>query len=236
MRQVRRLLRRLHGAAADARPLRAVPTGLPVLDALLTGGGLARGRLTALAGLGSLALAHRAVAEATREGTVAWLDAPRRLAGLALLDAGANLAEVIVVRPTPGPPPWRALGALLRAGAADLIVADLPDADERLVRRLAQLARTGPTAVALLAEPRPWLVAAADAVLLVERVAWRQDGVALRGCDLTVTLTRQRGGREGAQVTVALPFGRPLPPLPGLETARFGAGAGRAARSAGDGA
>jgi hypothetical protein len=68
LREVCRLLRRLHGAAAEARPTRAVATGLPALDALLVGGGLARGRLTALAGLGSVALAHRAVAEATRAG------------------------------------------------------------------------------------------------------------------------------------------------------------------------
>jgi hypothetical protein len=237
LRALRTHLRRAFGAAAEALPPRGVPTGFPALDALLVSGGLARGRLTALAGLGSIALAHRAVAAATRGGAVAWLDAPRRLAGLALLDAGADLAEVMVVRPTPDRPPWRALGILLRTGAADLIVVDLPAADARLVRRLAQLARTGSTAVVLLAAaPQPWLAAGADAVLLVERAAWRQDGVALRGCEVLVTVARQRGGREGVQARLTVPFGRPLPPLPGLEALRLGVDADRRARSAGDGA
>ncbi|MCC6630156.1 MAG: hypothetical protein IT340_22480 [Chloroflexi bacterium] len=234
--EVRWLLRRLHGAAAEARPPRAVATGLPALDALLLGGGLARGRLTALAGPGGTGLAHRAVAAATRVGTAAWLDPPGRLAGLALLGAGADLAEVIVARPAPGRSLRRAIRILLETGAVDLLVVDLPDADEHVVRRLAQLARLGATATMLLTEPRPWLAAAADAVLLTRRAAWRQDGLALRGCELAVTVARQRGGRAGDEARVALAYARPLPPLPGLEAVRFGADAGRVARRVGDGA
>jgi hypothetical protein len=214
---LRRQVRGVLGTATEGSPATALPTGLPALDALLVGGGLPRGRLTALLGTGAMGLLHRLAAETTRAGTVAWLDPAGRLYPPALAAAGADLAEVMVVGDVAGPRLGRAAAILLRTGAVDLLICDAPAADARLTERLAQLARHGATAVVLATADQPWAAGIADLCLVTQRTAWRGDGLGLAGYATTVTVRRQRGGREGLTATVAIDYPVPLPPLPGLD-------------------
>lgn len=214
---VRAQVRRAFGPAADSLPLRGVPTGLAPFDALLVAGGLPRGRLTAIVGAGATALLHRAVAEVTRAGTVAWLDPVGRLDATALAAAGADLAEVLVSRPASAVATLRAAAVLQRTGAGDLLVIDAPTVTPRAVTRLATLARLGATALVLLAPPAPWLAEASDLLLVVARTGWRQERSALRGVTLTVTAARQRGAPSGGTAMIEIGFVRPWPLLPGLE-------------------
>lgn len=227
---LRAQLRRAFGAAADRLPARALPTGCPPLDALLVGGGLPRGRLTAVVGPGATGLLHRLAAEATRTGTVAWLDPAGRLEPLAVQAAGADLAEVILSRPPTGVATLRAAAILLRTGAVDLLVVDAPVLEARAARRLAHLARLGPAATVLAGPPAAWLAEEADLVLAVRRAAWQQATWGLQGTVLAVAVARQRGGCEGGRAEAVLPFVRPLPPVAGLAAGRPGAGVAERAR------
>lgn len=218
-------LRRDHGSVAVVRPPRALPTGLPDLDALLAAGGLPRGRLTAVAGTAATALLHRVLAAITRAGTAAWVDPLGRLAATALHAEGVDLPALLVARPDPGPDVLRA-AAILQAGAAgatgafDLLVVDAPDLTARQGERLATIARLGATALVLLTESHPWLPATADLVLLARHAAWRQEPARLRGRAVDVAVQRQRSGREGGTATLELDLPRSWPPIPGLERLR----------------
>ncbi|MCC6628355.1 MAG: hypothetical protein IT340_13270 [Chloroflexi bacterium] len=214
---LRRQVRGVLGSAADAPTATALPTGLSALDAVLVGGGLPRGRLTVLLGAGAMGLLHRLAAEATRAGTVAWLDPAGRLFPPALVAAGADLAEVLVVGDVAGPRLGRAAAILLRTGAVDLLVCDAPAADARLAERLSQLARHGATAVVLATADQPWASSIADVCLAVRRTAWRGDGLGLTGYAMTVTVCRQRGGRERVTATIAIDYPVALPPVPALD-------------------
>ena len=120
---LRRQLRQAFGAAGEALPVGTLPTGLCELDTLLAGGGLPRARLTLLAGAGATSLAHQLAAAATQTGSVLWVDGPGHLYPPALAAAGAELAEVAIVRPprhgTPALRPHRSCRAGCGRGRCD---------------------------------------------------------------------------------------------------------------------
>ena len=227
---------RVHGSVAGPRPRPALPTGLPALDALLAAGGLPRGRLTALAGTAAVALLHRAVAEATRAGTAAWVDPLGRLAAAALVAAGVDLAELLVSRPRPArrrsvrrPSSSRRR----RTGPFDLLVVDAPALTAHQAGRLsddrparAGGARAADGAASLVAgRRRPRAARRPSHRLAAGRLpAARPDGRGRRPA--AARRARRRGGDESS---CDLP--RPLPPLAGLERAAAGRASARGARA-----
>jgi hypothetical protein len=216
---LRARLRRAFGAAADARPTPGLPTGRPEIDALLAGGGLPRGGLTALAGAGATGLLHRLAARVSHAGLVAWLDPADALDATALTAAGADLAGLFVSCPPTGPRAVRAVAIVLQEIDPDLLILDAPAITPGHARWLWRVARSARrVAVVLLAPPAPWLAEAADLVLLSRRVAWREEGGLLRGSTLEVAVARQRNGRA-ATATLDAPLPRPLPWPAGLERA-----------------
>ena len=153
-----------------------LPTGVAVLDTMLPGGGVPRGRLTELlapAGLGKTTIARSLVAATIRSGGgVAWIDAtrtldPRDWADDAHETSGASgtrerrtaggafggFDALWVVRPgDPARGPWCA-DLLLRSGAFALVVLDgAPVLPRAVAVRLTQLARESDAALLLLGE------------------------------------------------------------------------------------
>ena len=136
-----------------------LPTGVTVLDTMLPGGGVPRGRLTELlapAGLGKTTIARSLVAATIRGGGgVAWIDATRTLDPRDWA-AGGAIAEfdaLWVVRPGDAARgPWCA-DLLLRSGAFALVVLDgAPVLPRAVAVRLTQLARESDAALLLLGD------------------------------------------------------------------------------------
>ena len=140
-----------------------LPTGVAVLDTMLPGGGVPRGRLAELlapAGLGKTTIARSLVATTIRSGGgVAWIDAtrtldPRDWAAQSITGDSQGVFDALwVVRPgDPARGPWCA-DLLLRSGAFALVVLDgAPVLPRAVAVRLTQLARESDAALLLLGE------------------------------------------------------------------------------------
>ena len=134
----------------------ALPTGIAVLDGVLLGGGLPRGRLTEMvgsAGSGKTTLV-RVLVETTvaSHGWVAYIDAQRTLDPRDWTHLG-DAAGVWMIRPhDPGRAAWCA-DVLLRSGAFALVVLDgAPLLSKSTAVRLTRLARDGNCALLVLGE------------------------------------------------------------------------------------
>jgi hypothetical protein len=134
----------------------ALPTGVAALDAVLTGGGLPRGRLTEIvgpAGSGKTTLT-RAIVEATvaAHGWVAYVDAQRTLDARDWVHLG-DAEGVWIIRPRDaGRAAWCA-DVLLRSGAFALVVLDgAPALTKSAAVRLTRLARESNAAFVVLGE------------------------------------------------------------------------------------
>jgi recombination protein RecA len=123
----------------------AIPTGITVLDAVLPGGGLPRGRLTELAGpagSGKTTIA-RAIVEATvaDRGWVAYVDAQRTLDPRDWAHLG-DAEGVWMIRPHDATRAAWCADVLLRSGAFALVVLDgAPALTRSNAVRLTRLAR-----------------------------------------------------------------------------------------------
>lgn len=152
----------------------ALPTGVAALDAVLTGGGLPRGRLTEIvgpAGSGKTTLT-RAIVEATvaAHGWVAYVDAQRTLDARDWVHLGDE-EGVWIIRPRDaGRAAWCA-DVLLRSGAFALVVLDgAPALTKSAAVRLTRLARESNAAFVVLGERTGGASQLGGAVrLLVER-------------------------------------------------------------------
>ena len=160
-RQIRRMERR------PARREGVLSCGWPELEALLPGGGFARGALSALCGgpaSGKTGVALSALREAQAEGGLAaFVDGRGELYPPAALALGVNLARLLIVRPEPAlgallPGLWAA-EVLLASGAFPAVVIDIPlrgvpaSRAEPLLRRLRAAAEKGGAAALLLSGP-----------------------------------------------------------------------------------
>jgi hypothetical protein len=127
-------LRRRHGEGVirsgdTLSGVEAWPTGLPILDQLLTPGGLPVGRVSLLAAApgasGRLTLLQALAAAASRERVAVYLDLVGSLDPGYLADLGADLTALLVVRPPSGR--WgeglSMARSLVAAGASWLAVA-----------------------------------------------------------------------------------------------------------------
>jgi protein ImuA len=151
-----------------------VPSRVEAVDAVLPGGGFARGALSELAGgpaSGKTAVALSLVAGLGAEELFAWIDGRGELYPPAAAARGVDLGRLLVVRPPAvpgGEPPWRAAlwacEAVLASGAFAAAVMDIPlptslPGADAVARRLQAAAEKG-GAVGL------WLAGARSALRL----------------------------------------------------------------------
>jgi hypothetical protein len=154
-----------------------IPTGLPALDGVLSGGGLPSGRLTELLGRrgsGRTTLVRQLVAAAVEARRwVAVVDGSRTLAPrdwAAIGDSG----RLWVVRP-PGPDrgAWCA-DILLRSGAFSLVVLDsVPALPHQVAVRLTRLAREHDVALVVTGEVTSGVVGSAVRLRIEKRAEGR---------------------------------------------------------------
>ena len=143
--------------SAAAKPhVRALPTGLPALDALLPGGGWPCGALTEILfeydGLGELALLMPALAELTQRRQRVVFVAPPYIPYAPALDAyGLDLNYVVQLETTAAEGAWSA-EQCLRSGSCGAVLGWLHEGDYTQLRRL-QLAAESGDALAFLFRP-----------------------------------------------------------------------------------
>lgn len=189
---------------ALARPAReGVASGFPELDAALPGGGWPPGSLTELltsqAGVGELSLLLPALASLEAEaGWIALVAPPWRPHAPAWQAAGVSLARLLVVEATPRDAPW-ACEQLLASGALAALLAWLPQADDRALRRL-QLATEGRPGLAFLFRPDAVASRASPAPLRLAVTAGEQA--------LAVRILKRRGPPLATPLGLTVP--RPL--------------------------
>ena len=160
------LRRQLAAVVEVERPTApGLATGLPLLDQLLPGSGLPRGRLTEVVGRrssGRTTLLRQIVATTRRQGGwVAWVDASRTLApqDWATRDEGGHGAggdaPLWVVRPPSAARAAWCADVLLRSGAFSLVVLDgAPMLSRATAVRLTRLARDANAAFVVLGGER----------------------------------------------------------------------------------
>jgi len=211
--ELRHRIRRLEGGAV-ARPI--LPFGIKEIDRVLPGGGLARGALHEITGVGgdeedgALPAAFAAVALRRLQGTVLWCSSAGDLGAAGLERLGLGPARLIVARTRRDDDVlWAAEEGLRASGIAAILaeVASLPDAAGRrlqlaaeaagrpvlLLRRwrdaaLARRQRGQPSAAATRWRVSPCLGIRAPGEPGVGRPTWR------------VELIRCRGGQTGSWV------------------------------------
>ncbi len=172
----------------------AQPTGYPLLDSELPGGGWPAGALTEILssqeGIGELALLLPALAALTWAGKrVVWLAPPHLPYAPALAAAGINLAQVAVVRAPGRRDALWAAEQVLRAGSCHALLAWFPAARYDELRRLAVAAEGSRAWVALFRPPE----AAQGASPAALRLALEPAGPAL-----SIHVLKRRGGRHPA--------------------------------------
>jgi len=158
--------------SAAAKPhVRALPTGLDDLDALLPGGGWPCGALSEVLfeydGLGELALLMPALAELTRRRQRVVFVAPPYIPYAPALDAhGLDLRYVVQLQATASEGAWSA-EQCLRSGSCGAVLGWLHEADYTQLRRL-QLAAESGDALAFLFRPARAAGKASPAALRVQ--------------------------------------------------------------------
>jgi hypothetical protein len=143
-------------SASAQHHVRALPTGLAELDALLPGGGWPCGALSEILfahdGLGELALLMPALAELTRRRQRVIFVVPPYIPYAPALSAhGLDLRYVVQIQATAAEGAWSA-EQCLRSGSCGAVLSWLPEADYTQLRRL-QLAAESGDALAFLFRP-----------------------------------------------------------------------------------
>jgi recombination protein RecA len=210
--------------APSAPTTRGLPTGIPGLDALLSSGGLPRGRLTELLGprgSGTTSVLRDLVAETLARGEwVAYVDAGRTLAardwigtrhsGLGTRHRGSRVPSpecrvpadgLWMVRPRNVSSGAWCTDVLLRSGAFGLVILDgAPPLSRSVAARLVRLARESDAALVVTGEDAMRAAALPAALLLrVERPRRSRRAPPLGAAKTRpVVITVERGGRRGS--------------------------------------
>ena len=221
------------GAVASAPGPERLSTGIPALDAL-TGGGLARGRITSWVGrpgAGGVPLALAVLAAASQEVPVALVDFTHQVDPADLCAYGGDLAQCWVVRPRHPDEGWAAVRGLVRAGVVmclgicrpqDPALAAVPPALPAAVAEVGAVCQVAGGEEAA----DPWW-RASHLVLRCAASRWWWVHGDVAGVDVTVQVARRRDGVPGAQAGLRVRFPRPYPPGAGVEALAVGADAGR---------
>ena len=198
-----------------------VPTGFAALDALLGAGGLSRPLTATLAGdpgSGRTTLALRVAAEAQAAGClVAYVDGARSLDPVEAAARGVRLDELVVVAPHDATEGIDLGADLLRSGAVDVLLVDLPDRPvvsgdrlpERLLRLSAIVRRSGALLVLLQPPGLPSRVTGALAEasglrLRLRRRAWIRLGREVVGQRTEVVVEKERAGPPGRRAELRI--------------------------------
>ena len=167
-----------------------LPTGFPLLDVQLPGGGLPRSGLVEVlheaCGIGEVSFLLGALRLVAAEGrAIAWIQPPHLPYAPAIASAGVPLEACLVVRPaTPEEALWSADQAL-RSGACGAALFWLPDkTDYAALRRLQMAAEAGRCLAVLF---RPPAAASQSTPAHLRVLLASQDG------HLLVTLPKRRG-------------------------------------------
>jgi cell division inhibitor SulA/protein ImuA len=194
------------GGQLDSAAPPGLPTGFPLLDAELPGGGIPRSGLVEVlhdgVGLGEVSLLLGAVRQVAAQGrAVAWINPPHLPYAPALASAGLSLEACLVVRPASPEDAFWSADQALRSGACGAVLVWLPaKADYAWLRRLQMAAETG-RCLAVLYRPTTVALHASPAHLRVQ--------LACRDGRLIVSIPKRRGPPLQRPVAVRIP-GRPL--------------------------
>jgi len=180
--------------------LDSIPTGFPLLDAQLPGGGWPMGALTEIlssqAGVGELRLGLPALARlSTEDRWLAWIAPPYVPYAPALAANGINLSRVLVVRPASSRDAFWAAEQALRAGCCGAVLFWPQDADERKLRRL-QLSAEAGGACGLIYRPARMATAASPAALRLSIEPEKNR--------LHIRILKRRGGGSRAPLSLDL--------------------------------
>ncbi len=215
----------------------ALPTGVSVLDALLPGGGVPRGRLTELLGergSGRTTVVRQLALQAVAAGhRVACVDASRTLAPRDWIvpdaSGGARDGMWIVRPPDVTRGAWCA-DVLLRTGAFALVVLDgVPALERAVAARLTRLAREHDAALVLLGA-----TAAGSQLGGALRLRFETAGLNARATATAraIRIVVEKGGpRQTVEVNRAIPMARRLcahPEVPDRRRPAAGRGGARA--------
>lgn len=198
-------VRPLSALATRPAPL---PTGLPLLDALLDGG-LPRGSITALSGglsSGVSTLALHLLSSAQQAGLLpAFLDLPHGFDAVAALRAGVQLDDLLLVRPVSVRDALSLAYDLLCEGSCGLIVIDADDATlpESAMRLLSNAIVRSSSALVCLTGPGA-SVPCADLRLSMTRTAWEMAGGDYYALRARVTIEAGRGIMAGHSTELRL--------------------------------
>jgi recA bacterial DNA recombination protein len=198
-------------------------TAVPVIDGVLTPGGLPRGRITLLAAAGRgpsgrLTLLQSLVALASRSHDTGYVDLAGSIDPGFLADLGADLDACLVI--SPGPAKWeRGLvmaRSLVTAGMPWVGVAlgweqPRPSLWEHALAALAEaVAKRG--AVCVIATPFPVALPlrhASSLTLSCAPAGWQRANGDISGLRVLLTTTKSKLGAPGAEATVLLRYPRP---------------------------
>lgn len=178
------------GGALDQTVAPGLPTGFPLLDAELPGGGLPRSGLVEIlhdgVGLGEVSLLLGAVRQVAAQGrAVAWINPPHLPYAPALASAGLSLDACLVVRPASAEDALWSADQALRSGACGAALFWLPEkTDYTWLRRLQMASETG-RCLAVLYRPSTAAAHASPALLRMQ--------LACREGRLLVSLPKRRG-------------------------------------------
>jgi hypothetical protein len=199
------------------------PTLVPVLDGVLTPGGLPRGRVTVLAAAGRgpsgrLTLLQSLAALASRSHDTGYVDLAGSLDPGFLADLGADLSACLVI--SPGPERWER-GLVM---ARSLVTAGMPWVgialgweqprpvlwDHALAALAEAVAKRG--AICVIATPAPVaapLRHASSLTLVCATAGWQRANGDVSGLRVRLVTGKSKLGAPGAEATVLLRYPRP---------------------------
>jgi hypothetical protein len=200
------------GDAFAVAPAPALPSGYPVLDAELPGGGWPRGALTEILvdgqGYGELSLLVPALRQLRAGGdwalAIAPPDANLALHAPACAAAGIDLARLAIVSPAGSRDALWAAEQALQSGAPQAVLCWSAAADSRAVRRLQVAASQGGAGGTLAFLFRP-LARGREPSAAALRLALAAGPAGSQGGTLAIHILKRRGPPLASPIVLALP-------------------------------
>lgn len=194
----------------------ALRTGFDALDAILSSGGLPRGRLTVLSGMptsGMTTVALRVIAQAqTEQGTAAYIDLSRTFDPDYAVRCGVALERLLIVRPRHITQAFEVARDLFKADQLTLVVLDLAtESPRQMTSSLRQMHErlTKSRSVALMLVASSWdgLDALTYIQLQVTRQAWLHQAQDVAGYRVQITVLKDKSNPGEKQITLDLQIG-----------------------------
>jgi hypothetical protein len=201
-----------NGAPPDAHD--AIPTGFVALDNVLSTGGIARGRLTVLTGAptsGLTTLALRVIANGQAvDAVAAYVDLSEAFDADYAARCGVDLDRLLIVQPRDVSLAAAISRDLLRSGLPSVLALDVmavPSGDvASMLRHLHEPLIRSNCALLALASSTPSSLDYVDTWLHVERLAWCYHHDDICGCQVQITIHKDRPDTGQKQVTVEIDF------------------------------